>query len=76
MQLYGSHFNLFPEKRATPLPGGYVGKILRVDLTTDALTNQNLPEEPVLRKALQASHRAMILQNLFGTQRGWVVDID
>ena len=26
--------NIFPAQRTTPLPGGYMGKILRVDLTT------------------------------------------
>ncbi len=44
--------NLFPEKRTTPLPGGYMGKILRIDLTTGTLRDENLPEEPVLRKLI------------------------
>jgi aldehyde:ferredoxin oxidoreductase len=43
-----AHF--FPEARKTRLPGGYMGKILRVDLTTGKLSNLNLPEEPLLRK--------------------------
>ena len=43
-----AHF--FPEARKTRLPGGYMGKILRVDLTTGKLRNLNLPEEPLLRK--------------------------
>ena len=41
---------LFPKTRTTPLPGGYMGKILRVDLTTGALKDENLPEEPILKK--------------------------
>ena len=41
---------LFPKKRKTPLPGGYMGKILRVNLTSGKITTENLPEEPVLRK--------------------------
>ena len=44
---------LFPRQRRTPLPGGYMGKILRVNLSTGRLTNENLPEEPVLRKAFR-----------------------
>src|ERR1043166_5776002 len=43
-----SHF--FPAVRSTRLPGGYMGKILRVDLSTGKLTDLNLPEEPLLRK--------------------------
>ena len=31
--------DLFPQRRVTPLPGGYMGKILRVDLTSGALTD-------------------------------------
>jgi aldehyde:ferredoxin oxidoreductase len=42
--------SLFPTSRTTPLPGGYMGKILRVDLTTGALRDENLPEEPILKK--------------------------
>jgi len=43
---------LFPKQRLTRLPGGYMGKILRVDLTTGSMKDENLPEEPVLRKFL------------------------
>src|SRR3989337_841203 len=43
---------LFPQRRLTRLPGGYMGKILRVDLTTGSMKDDNLPEEPVLRKFL------------------------
>src|SRR5207302_8258323 len=42
--------DLFPTVRTTPLPGGYMGKLLRVDLTTGTCTDVNLPEEPLLRK--------------------------
>ena len=42
--------NFFPAERKTRLPGGYMGKILRVDLGTGKLTDLNLPEEPLLRK--------------------------
>ena len=42
--------NFFPTARKTRLPGGYMGKILRVDMTTGELTDLNLPEEPQLRK--------------------------
>jgi aldehyde:ferredoxin oxidoreductase len=41
---------LFPATRTTPLPGGYMGKLLRVDLTSGTCTDVNLPEEPLLRK--------------------------
>jgi aldehyde:ferredoxin oxidoreductase len=42
--------NFFPLERTTRLPGGYMGKILRVDLGTGALKSLHLPEEPLLRK--------------------------
>src|SRR5918995_252569 len=42
--------NLFPSRRSTALPGGYMGKILRVDLATGSMRDENLPEEPLLRK--------------------------
>ncbi|MDP6559753.1 MAG: aldehyde ferredoxin oxidoreductase N-terminal domain-containing protein, partial [Candidatus Binatia bacterium] len=41
---------LFPKVRTTRLPGGYMGRILRVDLTTGSMRDENLPEEPFLRK--------------------------
>src|SRR3972149_11716879 len=43
---------LFPQKRLTRLPGGYMGRILRVNLTTGSMKDENLPEEPLLRKFL------------------------
>jgi aldehyde:ferredoxin oxidoreductase len=42
--------NFFPTQRKTRLPGGYMGKILRADMTTGELTGLNIPEEPILRK--------------------------
>ena len=42
--------DIFPVQRQTRLPGGYMGKILRVNLTTGAMKDENLPEEPLLRK--------------------------
>lgn len=42
--------DLFPRTRATPLPGGYMGKILRADLTSGDLSDENLPENDVLKK--------------------------
>jgi aldehyde:ferredoxin oxidoreductase len=42
--------SLFPNQRTTPLPGGYMGKVLRVNLTTGAIKDENLPEEPILKK--------------------------
>ena len=41
---------LFPASRTTPIPGGYMGRILRVDLSTGRLRDESLPEEPILRK--------------------------
>ena len=41
--------DVFPAMRGTRLPGGYMGRLLRVDLTTGACSDVNLPEEPVLR---------------------------
>jgi aldehyde:ferredoxin oxidoreductase len=45
-----TEMNLFPTQRSTPLPGGYMGKILRVDLTSGSLKDEHLPEEPILKK--------------------------
>jgi aldehyde:ferredoxin oxidoreductase len=42
--------NFFPKNRQTRLPGGYMGKILRIDMTTGKLTDLNVPEESLLRK--------------------------
>lgn len=47
---HSDYANFFPNQRRTHLPGGYMGKILRVDMTTGKLTDVNLPEEPLLRK--------------------------
>ena len=40
----------FPNQRETRLPGGYMGKILRADMTTGKIIDLNIPEEPILRK--------------------------
>jgi aldehyde:ferredoxin oxidoreductase len=42
--------HIFPRVRRTPLPGGYMGSILHVDLSTRRLEPLQLPEEPLLRK--------------------------
>jgi aldehyde:ferredoxin oxidoreductase len=42
--------NFFPAQRRTRLPGGYMGKILRVDLSAGELIDLHLPEESILRK--------------------------
>ncbi len=47
-RFYGKR--VLPAFRRTPLPGGYMGKILRVDLDTGQLKDENLPETPVLRQ--------------------------
>ncbi len=52
---------LFPERRTKPLPGGYMGKILRVDLTTGKTKDENLPEPEVLRKWLGGQGLAQLI---------------
>jgi aldehyde:ferredoxin oxidoreductase len=42
--------DLFPQTRSTPLPGGYMGKILRADLTSGDLRDENLPENDILKR--------------------------
>jgi aldehyde:ferredoxin oxidoreductase len=58
--------SVFPVKRTTPLAGGYMGKILRVDLTTGTLRDENLPEEPILKKFIggQALASYVLLKDL------------
>lgn len=58
--------NLFPSERKTNLPGGYMGKILRVNLTDGTLKDENLPEEPILRKLIggQALANYILLNEL------------
>lgn len=41
---------LFPAVRRTRLPGGYMGRVLRVNLSSGTFEDLNLPEEPLLRK--------------------------
>lgn len=43
--------DFFPPSRSRP-PGGYMGKILRVDLTSGSIKDENLPEESWLRKLI------------------------
>src|SRR5688572_23617047 len=45
-----NYADFFPIVRKTRLPGGYMGQILRVDMTSGKLSDLNLPEEPLLRK--------------------------
>jgi aldehyde:ferredoxin oxidoreductase len=42
--------SFFPAVRKSRLPGGYMGKILRVDLSSGKIIDLNIPEEPLLRK--------------------------
>ena len=52
---------LFPVSRTTPLPGGYMGKLLRVDLTSGTLKDENLPEEPILKKFIGGQALALYI---------------
>jgi len=52
---------LFPRQRRTVLPGGYMGKILRVNLTTGSMTDENLPEEPVLKRLIGGQALALYI---------------
>ncbi|HVE16307.1 MAG TPA: aldehyde ferredoxin oxidoreductase N-terminal domain-containing protein [Chthoniobacterales bacterium] len=45
----------------TRLPGGYMGRILRVDLTRGITKDENLPEEPVLRKFIGGQALALYI---------------
>ena len=58
--------DIFPRERKTKLPGGYMGKILRVDLTSGSMQDENLPEEPVLRQFIggQALATYILLKEL------------
>ena len=53
--------DLFPQRRMTQLPGGYMGKILRVDMASGALTDENLPEEPLLRRFIGGQALALYI---------------
>lgn len=59
-------FDLFPRFRKTPLPGGYMGKLLRVDLTSGSVCEENLPEEEVLKQLIggQALASYILLKEL------------
>ena len=50
MQSTSNYSTFYPSERHTSLPGGYMGKILRVDLSTGSTCAVHLPEEPMLRK--------------------------
>jgi aldehyde:ferredoxin oxidoreductase len=56
----------FPQPGKTTLPGGYVGKILRVELTTGSFQDEALPEEPLLKKLIggQALATYILLKEL------------
>ncbi|HEX9442996.1 MAG TPA: aldehyde ferredoxin oxidoreductase N-terminal domain-containing protein [Candidatus Binatia bacterium] len=58
--------NLFPQTRRTPLPGGYMGKILRVDMTSGQVRDENLPESDLLEKLVggQALATYILLKEL------------
>ena len=58
--------DIFPRQRKTRLPGGYMGRILRVDLTTGSMRDENLPEEPLLKKFIggQALASYILLREL------------
>ena len=58
--------DLFPVSRKTALPGGYMGKILRVDLTSGSLSDENLPETDLLEKLIggQALASYILLKEL------------
>src|SRR5574341_23979 len=56
-----SSADLFPKERKTILPGGYMGKMLRVDMTTGSLRDENLPEEPVLKKFIGGQALALYM---------------
>ena len=53
--------DLFPAHRSTRLPGGYMGKILRVDLTSGSMKDENLPEEPALKKFIGGQALALYI---------------
>ena len=53
--------DLFPSPRSTPLPGGYMGKILRIDLTSGSMRDENLPEEPILKKFIGGQSLALYI---------------
>lgn len=59
-------FDLFPRSRKTPLPGGYMGKLLRVDLTSGSVCEESLPEEELLKKLIggQALASYILLKEL------------
>src|SRR5574341_1530030 len=61
-----SSSDIFPERRVTSLPGGYMGRVLSVNLTTGSIKDENLPEEPLLKKFIgcQALASYLLLKEL------------
>jgi hypothetical protein len=55
------NMSLFPAQRTTPLPGGYMGTILRADLTSGTLRDENLPEEPIFKKVIGGQSLALYI---------------
>lgn len=58
--------SIFPKRRSTLVPGGYMGKILRVDLAAGTVSDLNLPEDKILRQYLggQGLGQLIILHEL------------
>src|SRR5258708_2035402 len=58
--------NLFPQTRRTPLPRGYMGKILPLDRTSGQVREENLPESDLLEKLVggQALATYILLKEL------------
>lgn len=59
---------LFPRQRRTRLPGGYMGRVLRADLSSETLEVLNVPEEQSLRRFWGG--QALALYVLLREQRG------
>ncbi|MBI4331199.1 MAG: hypothetical protein HY673_07960 [Chloroflexi bacterium] len=53
--------SIFPKRRSTPIPGGYMGKVLRVDLSSGKLTDLNLPEDRILRQYMGGQGLAQLI---------------
>ncbi len=52
---------LFPTTMTKPVPGGYMGKILRVNLSDGKISEENLPDPEVLRKYLGGQGLAQLI---------------
>ena len=68
--------NFFPNVRKSHLPGGYMGKILRVDMTAEKLTDLNLPEDKLPPEVLAriaemcAAHKSLTVPPQVGHRIG------